>query len=158
MKPRLIDELLADHEFFATLSPEDRGVISGCGRNETFAAGSALAREGGQADQFFLLRAGLVALQIPVPAGETDYVVETLGPGEVVGFSWIFPPHRWSFDVVAVEPTRVVAFDGACLRGKCDEDQALGYRLMQRFARLLTQRLEATRLRLLDVYGVHDGA
>lgn len=158
MRPRPIDELLSDHEFFAVLSAADREVVAGCGRNQTFVAGSALAREGGPADQFFLLRAGLVALQIPVPAGEADYVVETLGPGEVVGFSWIFPPYRWSFDVVAVEPSRVIAFDGACLRGKCDDDQALGYRLMQRFARLLTYRLEATRLRLLDMYGVNLGA
>ena len=80
-------------------------------------------------------------------------MIETLGPGEVVGWSWLFEPYRWQFDGRAVAPTRVVAFDGACLRGKCEADHELGYELMRRFVASVIERLQATRLQLLDVYG-----
>jgi CRP/FNR family cyclic AMP-dependent transcriptional regulator len=63
------------------------------------------------------------------------------------------PPYRWAFDARAVEPTAAVALDGACLRGKCDEDPALGYALLQRFSLVMVERLQAARVRLLDVYG-----
>ncbi len=80
-------------------------------------------------------------------------MIATLGEGAVVGWSWLFPPYRWSFDARALELTRTVAFDGACLRGKCEADTTLGYELMQRFAAVMLDRLQATRLQLLDVYG-----
>ena len=84
-------------------------------------------------------------------------MVQTLGAGDVAGFSWLIEPHRWEFDGRAVERVRAVQMDGACLRGKCDEDLRLGYDLMRRFAALATSRLQATRLQLMDVYGhAHD--
>ena len=69
----------------------------------------------------------------------------------------MLPPYRWAFDLRATEPTRAIVFDGACLRGKCDADPALGYALMQRFAGMILDRLQATRLQLLDVYGNPGG-
>jgi CRP/FNR family cyclic AMP-dependent transcriptional regulator len=63
------------------------------------------------------------------------------------------PPYRWHFDARAVELTRAIALDGECLRGKCEEDHDLGYEIMKRFALVIAERLEATRLQLLDVYG-----
>ena len=80
-------------------------------------------------------------------------MIETIEAGEVVGWSWLFPPYRWHFDARALTPIRATAFDGACLRGKCDDDPALGYDLMSRFAQVMIERLQWTRLRLLDVYG-----
>jgi hypothetical protein len=74
----------------------------------------------------------------------------------VIGWSWLFAPHRWNFDARALSQVRATAFDGACLRGKCEEDPAFGYDLMKRFARVMTERLQWTRLRLLDIYG-RDG-
>ena len=74
----------------------------------------------------------------------------------MLGWSWLFPPYRWQFDARATAETSAIALDGACLRGKCDDDSALGYRLMQRFAQLIQQRLQQTRLQLLDVYGRDD--
>jgi hypothetical protein len=71
----------------------------------------------------------------------------------VIGWSWLFPPYRWHFDGRALSSVRATSFDGACLRGKCDQDPALGYELMKRFARVFSERLRGTRLRLLDVYG-----
>ncbi len=79
--------------------------------------------------------------------------LDTLHDGEVVGWSWLIPPYRWMFGARAVESTSAVAFDGACLRGKCDTDPALGYALMQRVSQVMYERLQASRVQLLDMYG-----
>jgi CRP-like cAMP-binding protein len=127
--------------------------MAGCASNVRFAASADLFREGERADQFYLLRHGRVALQVFVP-GQGRITIETLQAGDVLGWSWLFPPYLWHFDAQALELTRALAFDGECLRAKCDEDHDLGYTLMQRFARIMMQRLHATRLQLLDVYGI----
>jgi len=149
---RSIDEIIAAMPTFAGLAPERLELIAGCGRNQGFEAGEQLAREGDPADTFFAIRHGRVALEVAAP-GSGEMTIETLEEGDVVGWSWLFPPHRWSFDARAVEPVRAIAFDGACLRGKCENDKELGYELMRRFAGVMLDRLQATRLQLLDVYG-----
>jgi CRP/FNR family transcriptional regulator, cyclic AMP receptor protein len=149
---RSIDQLVAGLPTFAGLEPGQLELIAGCGANRVFEAGEHLAREGDPADAFFVVRHGRVALEVASP-GRGALMISTLGEGAVVGWSWLFPPHRWSFDARALEQTRTVAFDGACLRGKCEADKALGYELMQRFAAVMLDRLQATRLQLLDVYG-----
>jgi CRP/FNR family transcriptional regulator, cyclic AMP receptor protein len=147
-----LEQLISAAPMFDGLSAPHLELIAGCGSNEHFAAGDQLFREGTPADRFFLIREGAVALEIEAP-GRGTLVIETLHPGEVVGWSWLFEPYRWEFDARSREPTRVVGFDGACLRGKCEADHELGYQLMRRFAASLTERLQATRLQLLDVYG-----
>lgn len=156
MTARFIADLIGEAEVFEGLSGEDLDLIAGCATNVRFAAGDLLIEEGGHADTFFLLRTGRVGLEVHVPDGGA-LIVDTLGPGDVVGWSWLFPPYRWSFDARAVEDARAVAFDGACLRGKCDDDPRLGYALMQRFSRVIGSRLQATRLQLLDLYGRNRG-
>ena len=154
--PQTLEPLLRGHKFFAGLDSEYLTLLSGCASNVVFAADSFLFREGEPAETFYLIREGKVALEIAAP-GRGALVVQTLGPGDVAGFSWLFDPHRWEFDGRAVERVLAVQRDGACLRGKCDADPRLGYELMQRFAGLMTSRLQATRLQLLDVYGhAHD--
>lgn len=153
---RTIDELIRDVRVFAGLSDEQRAVVAGCGRNARFEEDAVIARQGGTADTFLVVREGSIALETFVPA-RGAVTIETLGPGEVVGWSWLFTPYRWHFDVRAVTPVRATVFDGACLRGKCDADPVLGYQLMSRFAHVMIERLQWTRHRLLDVYG-HGGA
>ena len=80
-------------------------------------------------------------------------VVDTADAGDVVGWSWLVPPYTWMFDARAVEATGAVAFDGVCLRGKCDEDPHLGYELMKLVTQVMFRRLTAARVRLLDIYG-----
>jgi len=147
-----VDQLIAASPVFAGLEQVHLALIAGCAVNERFDAGAELFREGGPADRFFLIREGAVALQIDAP-GRGALVIETLHAGEVVGWSWLFEPYRWQFDARATEPTAAVAFDGACLRGKCESDHELGYQLMRRFAASMIERLQATRMQLLDVYG-----
>ncbi len=154
--PQTLEPLLRAHKFFAGLDAAYLSLLAGCAANAVFPADSFLFREGDPADTFYLVRDGTVALEVAAP-GRGALVVQTLGEGEVVGFSWLIEPHRWEFDGRAVERVRAVRMDGACLRGKCDEDPRLGYELMRRFAGLTANLLEATRLQLLDVYGhAHD--
>jgi len=154
--PQTLEPLLRGHKFFAGLEPDYLSLLAGCAANEVFPADSFLFREGDPAETFYLIREGKVALEIAAP-GRGALVVQTLGEGDVAGFSWLIAPHHWEFDGRAVERVRAVRMDGACLRGKCDADPRLGYDLMRRFAGLTATRLQATRLQLLDVYGhAHD--
>jgi len=148
-----LEPILAQHPFFQDIEPVYLQLMVGCATNVRFAAGDDIFREGDVADQFYLIRHGRVALQVFIP-GQGRITIETIEAGEVLGWSWLFAPYRWHFDAQALELTRAIAFDGACLRAKCDEDHDLGYRLMQRFAQVMMQRLQATRLQLLDLYGV----
>jgi CRP-like cAMP-binding protein len=146
-----IEELLAEHRFFQGLQPAWLKIIAGCASNVHFDAGQTLLREGAPAERFFAIREGSVAVELHAP-DRGPIVVQTLGPGEILGWSWIFPPHVWKFDARARDGVRATAFDGTCLRKKCDADPAMGYELMKRVAQLVSQRLEATRLQLLDLY------
>lgn len=150
-----LDEIVAESPTFAGLTAPQLELIAGCARNVGFDQGERLFREGDPADTFYLVRKGRVALSTHVPA-RGAVVIETLDPGEVVGWSWLFPPYVWHFDARAIDEVRAVAFDGSCLRGKCDADHDLGYELMGRFASVMIDRLQHTRLRLLDIYG--DGS
>ena len=151
-----LERLLAEHDLFRGLDDPYVTLLTGCAANVRFHDGAFLFREGEPADRFFVLREGRVALEIGAP-GRGPIVIQTLGHDDVLGYSLLFPPYRWRFDARAIEPTRALALDGQCLRGKCDEDPVLGYELMKRFAGIALQRLQATRLQLLDVYG-HVGA
>ena len=147
-----IDALLRDAPLFAGLDGRQLELMAGCATNVRFRDGGILFREGDTADTFYLVRHGTVALETFVPA-RGSFTVETIESGDVIGWSWLFPPYRWHFDARALGDVRATAFDGACLRGKSDADPALGYALMRCFAQVLIDRLQSTRLRLLDVYG-----
>jgi CRP/FNR family cyclic AMP-dependent transcriptional regulator len=149
---KTVEALIRDVPVFASLSDEQLELIAGCASNVHFEPDTVLFRAGDPADVFYLVRDGSIALETYVPA-RGAVTIETIGAGEVVGWSWLFEPYRWHFDARALMPVRATAFDGACLRGKCEADPALGYDLMQRFARVIIERLQWTRLRLLDVYG-----
>lgn len=149
---RTIEQYLPEHPFFSGLDPKSFAVVAGCARNVSFAAGEFLFRTGQPADQFFVVRRGRVALQVHSPNDGT-MVVDTADSGDVVGWSWLVPPYHWLFDARAVEPTGAVAFDGRCLREKCENDPKLGYELMQMVNQVMLARLTAARVRLLDLYG-----
>ncbi len=147
-----LDEIVAESPVFAGLDRDHLELIAGCARNTGFEAGQYLFHENDPADSFYLVRRGRVLLETFVP-GRGALTVETVDEGDVVGWSWLFPPYRWHFDARALDLVRAVVFDGACLRGKCDDDHTLGYELLGRFSPVMLERLQATRLQLLDVYG-----
>lgn len=147
-----IQALIRQHRFFAGLKETYLDLAAGCASNVHFDAGQYFFHEGDSADHFYLVRSGRVALELAVP-GRQPVVIETLQAGDVIGWSWLFPPYLWQMDARALEPVRATAFDGKCLRGKCEANHDLGYELAMRSADILMQRLQATRLQLLDVYG-----
>jgi len=146
-----LERILADHPFFETLGERYLPLLVGCASNVRFQAGDYVFREGGAADQFYLIREGKVALEVCAPSRES-ISVHTLGQGDVLGWSWLIPPYRWHFDAHVTEPVRAFALDGACLRAKCEQDHDLGYVLMKQVALITTQRLQATRCQLLDIH------
>jgi CRP/FNR family transcriptional regulator, cyclic AMP receptor protein len=151
-----IETLLAQHPCLQGLSGEDLCRVAGCSRNVRVGPGEYLFREGQAADHVYFLRHGRVALEVFVP-GRDPVVIQTLGAGEMVGWSWFFPPYRWHLDARAVELTRAVAVDAACLREKCESDPRFGYELLKRLSQAIVDRLQATRLQLVDMYG-HPGS
>jgi CRP/FNR family transcriptional regulator, cyclic AMP receptor protein len=149
-----LERIVREHPFFAGLKEEFCQLISGCAKNVRFEAGQYLFHEGQAADQFYILRSGRVALEMGAPT--RSLTIQTLGEDEIVGASWLVAPYRWGFDAKALELTRAISMDAACLRGKCEDDHDLGYEMMKRFAPVLIQRLQATRLQILDVYGTRS--
>ena len=137
--------------FFVALTDAQRAALSEDGITVTFTAGQRLFDEGGIADMFWLIEHGSIALDMRVP-GRGDQIVETLGPGTVLGWSWLHPPYRWHFRAVARLATTAIAFDAASVRRRCDADPAFGYAMLRSFTPVITERLQATRLRLLDLY------
>lgn len=147
-----MESILREHRFFAGLDDDVIGLLAGCARNVVFHDGKYLLRAGGPTDEFFLVRFGKVALDLPVP-GRDAITFQTIDEGGIVGVSWLVPPHRGLHDARAVGVVRAIGMDARCLRQKCDTNHDVGYELMQRFVPLLVERLQATRLQLLDVYG-----
>jgi CRP/FNR family transcriptional regulator, cyclic AMP receptor protein len=153
---RTVEDLVADAPALRALSPAHRATIAGCASNRVFAPGERILRAGEPADAFFLVGSGRVAIETDVP-GRGPVTLETLESGELLGWSWLVPPHRTSFDARSLGTSRLLALDGACLRAKCDGDPALGYDLLKLLAAAYVERLTETRLRLLDLYGVSGG-
>lgn len=146
--------IILGHRFFADLEPAYGRIICGCAKNVRFEAGEYLFRAQAPANELYLLRHGRVALEVTAPDRGT-LTFQTLGAGEILGLSWLIPPYRFSYDARALELVRAIAIDAACLRGKCEADHDLGYEMMKRITPVLLQRLQATRLQILDVYGTH---
>lgn len=149
-----LEQILAESPFLQGLQPEYLALITGCASNVRFDGGQYLFREGEEAEKFFIIRHGRIGLEIYSP-DRGAITIQTLEAGDILGWSWLVPPYQWRFDAKATELVRAVALDGKCLRTKCEEDHNLGYTLLKRFAHIIEQRLEATRLQLLDVYGSH---
>ncbi len=150
--PHQLDEILAQVPFFEGMGEAEVALIAGCGRNVHIDMGETIFRQGDAADTFFVIRHGTVAVGNFVPP-RGEMVIEAIHDGEILGWSWLFPPYRSHFDARALSTVRATQFDGACLRDKCAADPVLGRDLMSRFAQVLIERLQWTRLRLLDVYG-----
>jgi CRP/FNR family transcriptional regulator, cyclic AMP receptor protein len=149
-----LERIIREHPFFAGLDEGFCTLVCGCAKNARFDANQYLFHEGEQANEFYLLRHGRVALQLTAP-GRGAVTFQTISAGEIVGVSWLIPPYRWTYDAKALELTRAIAMDGSCLRQKCEADHDLGYEMMKRFMPVLIERLQATRMQILDVYGAH---
>ena len=150
--PSLI-ESLAGEPFLKGMEPRLLEALAGCASQVTFKPGELIAHEGDAAAAFFILTQGRVAVEVFVP-GRPPITIQSLDDGDVLGWSWFYPPYHWHFDARATGPTRCIRFDAPALRRMCDADHDLGYELAKRFANVVYERLQATRMQLIDVYAV----
>ena len=154
MEKHTLEAIIADHPLFAGLDVSFITLAVGCAANVRVEPSAYIIREGEEADQFFLIREGRVALEIHAPPRK-PLVIETLGPGDIIGWSWLLAPHIWKFNARAATLTRLIALDAKCLRAKCEANHELGYEILKRFSHIIERRLEATRLQLQDIYAAH---
>ena len=150
MKIEGLGPLVAEHPFFAGMDPAALEIVVGCCANEVFKPGAYLYRQGEAADKFYLVRDGLVAIEIYVP-GRPPIAVETVEAGEIIGWSWLTPPFKWSNDARAADTVRAISIDGACLRTKMEKDRTLGYEIYKRFMPIMARRLLQNRIRIVEL-------
>ncbi|GAA1971268.1 cyclic nucleotide-binding domain-containing protein [Catenulispora subtropica] len=142
---------IAAHPFSAPFPEDQRELLAREARPVEFEPDERIFAEGGAADRFWLIETGRVALDMWVP-GRDEQVVETLPEGTVLGWSWLTPPYRWHFGARALEHTTAVMIDAAAVRERSAADPVFGYAVLSRFAPLIIERLQATRLRMLDLH------
>jgi CRP/FNR family transcriptional regulator, cyclic AMP receptor protein len=144
--------VLSAHPFLHGMSHDQLGVLAEAASDVTFPARYRLFEDGGNANRFWLIQSGHVNLDLQVP-GEGPVVIETIGMGELLGWSWLFPPFRWAFGAVAATAVEAFEFDAPAVREACVAEPELGYELNQRVTRVLAKRLQATRIRLISRSG-----
>jgi CRP/FNR family transcriptional regulator, cyclic AMP receptor protein len=141
-------EALAAHPFLHGVSHDHLAVLAEAASDVTFPAKQRLFEDGGSATHFWLLQSGYVCLDLQVP-GQGRTKIDTIGIGELLGWSWLFPPYRWAFGAVAESPVEAFEFDARMVRARCAADPAFGYEVTQRLAHVVAKRLQATRVRLI---------
>jgi len=141
--------VLAAHPFLRGMPCDQLGLLTATACDVRFPARYRLFEDGGNATRFWLIQSGHVSLDLHVP-GEGPVVIETIGMGELLGWSWLFSPYRWAFGAVAATPVEAFEFDAPAVREACAADPGLGYELNQRITRVLAKRLQATRIRLIS--------
>ena len=142
---------LGEHPFFKGFSPEQLSAIAATATEIELAPRDLVFEEGGHADSAYAIVDGSVALDLSV-SHRRHHIVQTLHGGEMLGWGWLFPPHRWAFSALALDAAHLIRFDADQLRALQDADCSLGYEMMKRFARVMTDRLAATRHQLVDFY------
>jgi CRP/FNR family cyclic AMP-dependent transcriptional regulator len=140
---------LAAHPFFHGLSDVAFQQVANFAGVQEFAAGSLLVQESRPASSFILIQSGRASIEIHSPR-RGSIPIQSIGPGEVIGWSWLVPPHEWHFDARALEPVRAIVLDGSGLRQLCQVNHEIGSQVYQRLLGVLAGRLSATRLQLLD--------
>ncbi len=139
----------ASHAFLQGLSDRHLMILASGARPFTAAAGEYLARQGASAHALFLIQSGHVTLSTSLPK-RGEVAIQTVGPGDIVGWSWLLPPHRWQFDIRAVDSVSGLAFDGEWLRQLCESDYEVGYHLLKQILAVIGDVIAASRLKSLN--------
>jgi len=140
-------DAIARHSAFRRIAPRYLDLLAQVAMLKEFAVGELLFREGDPANRFYLILEGEVVIESD---GTSPVQIETIGPDDVLGWSWLFPPYYWHFDARATQPTKAVFFYGTWLRENCERDHEFGYEMMTRFVPIIIERLQATRKQLVD--------
>ena len=146
---RDIKKRIANHPFFASLDAKHLGVLAEGAQEQAFEPGDVIVRTGQPAYHLYPVEEGKIVVEAHEP-GASDTPVQTLGPGEVLGWSWLFAPYLWHLQARAVERTRTVRLDGGHLLARCEADHRLGYEVMKRVSQIVIARLQAVRKQGLE--------
>lgn len=144
-----LEPILKEHPFFKDMPQPFMDLLVGCAANERFEPGQYITKSGMEANKFYIIRQGRVAIEIQ-PPGRGAIIVETLADGDVLGWSWLFEPYKWNLDARPLEMVRAISLDGACLRKKMESDHHFGYEMFNRFAKLMLGRIRAMRNQLIE--------
>ncbi len=123
-----------------------------CASLQTFAAKSFVFKLGGKAEAFYLIQSGSVAIEM-YSSQRGNVRIQTLHEGDLLGWSWLYPPYKWHFDAQVLEESQILVFDAKAFLEQCETDHEMGYLIQRRFGQMMVERLQATRLQLLDLYG-----
>ncbi len=149
-----MQEILKEQPFFKDFASQHLKKIADRASQVKFTPGKYIFKSGEEANQFFLIQKGLVSLELYAPK-RGPVSIGTIGAGDVLGWSWLYPPHRWHFDAKVGEETSAISIDGHFLRETIESDHDLGFLLMKRIAQIVESRLQATRMKLLEVYEIY---
>jgi len=145
-----IVETLTVSPFLNGMIPRHLRTIAECAMPSSFDGGELIFREGDVANRFYLVQEGSVALESR--SRQSDPIrIQTIGPGDVLGWSWLFPPYLWHFDARAIDPVKVLFVYGSRMREHCEDDHDFGYELVRRMAEVMMIRLQATRWQLFEI-------
>src|SRR6266700_4178095 len=148
--PGSLCELIAGHPFLKGLSQQHLlAILAEYATAADYKKDELIFREGDPANRFYLIRQGQVELETEIK-DRGRMLIQTIGPGDVLGWSLLFAPDDWHFDARAVSPVKAIFFYGTPLRQRCEEDHHLGYELMKRVAEVVIKRLQAARKRLIE--------
>jgi CRP/FNR family transcriptional regulator, cyclic AMP receptor protein len=143
-----LEAKVAAHPFLMGLGSHHTRLLADCAMRSQFTAGQLIFRKGETANRFYLIERGKVALESSV--GDVVVQIDEVGAGDLLGWSWIFPPYVWHFDARAIESTTAIFFYGTILREYCEADQALGFELFKRMSEVMMRRLQAARVKLTE--------
>ncbi|MCW9048009.1 MAG: cyclic nucleotide-binding domain-containing protein [Gammaproteobacteria bacterium] len=144
-----IANYLRSHAAFSNLDPAHIDILVQHAQERSFVVGDLLFRQMDLAEHFFILMDGSIKVQVPAIMGPA-LVVQTLGAGDILGWSWLIAPYKWTFEAMAELDSRVLVFDGKALLQHCETDYNFGYTLMKMFAGLMSERLHAARIKMMD--------
>jgi len=150
-----LEDMLAEHPFFKGMKAEHLKILADSAMKATFDSGQVIFREGDPANRFYLIQHGKVVLETPGKEA-TAAPFQIIGEGDVLGWSWLFPPFHSHFEARALEPTQSIFLYGPRLREECEQNCELGYALMKRTVAVVIQRLQATRERLVEISALKD--
>jgi len=156
MTALLTEGFLKPHPFLEGCSPEFLNHLAEFATEATFEKGEVVFSESAYADRFYLICEGKICLECG-SNGEPGVTIQTLGPGDMLGWSWLYPPFEWHFSARAAEPCKVVVLNAASLLIRAEEDPVFGYELMKRVSKQLIQRLQTTRTRLVEEVRLRKG-
>jgi len=144
-----IAEQVANSSLFAGLAPDLTAFLISHARARRLKDNEIVFHYGERANHFYIVTKGHVSVEVAAIEGPA-LQLQALGPGAVLGWSWLIPPNRWSFQARATMPAEVIEFDGDAVLAKCEENPTFGYALLKRFSSLMSERLQRARERMIE--------